>query len=144
MRGNTRCVESKGEDPCGQGQTQTKHEWDGMSDGDDRDRRQMAGNDTNDCQALAGGDISKYRALIARISFLSQDRPDPKFEAMQACCAMAKASVRDRECVKRIGRYIAGKPRASAGSAGSGVANWKRIQTLIGEATKQLDDRCQP
>ena len=31
---------------------------------------------------------------------------------MQVCCAMAKLSVRDLECVKRIGRYLAGKPRA--------------------------------
>ena len=35
--------------------------------------------DANDTQALTGGDITKYRALVARISFLSQDRPDLKF-----------------------------------------------------------------
>ena len=40
--------------------TQTEHEWDGMSDGDDRDRPQMAGDDANDSQALTGGDITKY------------------------------------------------------------------------------------
>ena len=52
------------------------------------------------------------RALVARISFLSQDRADLKFASMQVCCAMAKPSVRDMERVKRIGRYLAGKLRA--------------------------------
>ena len=35
--------------------------------------------DANDSQALTGGDITKYNALEARISYLSQDRPDLKF-----------------------------------------------------------------
>ena len=34
--GNARRDESEEETRRGQGQTQTKHEWDGMSDGDDR------------------------------------------------------------------------------------------------------------
>ena len=68
--------------------------------------------DTNDSQALTSGDNTKYRALVARISYLSPDRPDLKFAAMQVCCAMAKPSVRDIERVKRIGRYLAGRPRA--------------------------------
>ena len=41
-----------------------------------------------------------------------QDRPDLKFASMRVCCAMAKPSMRDMECVKRIGRYLVGKPRA--------------------------------
>ena len=83
-----------------------------MSDGDDRDRPQMAGDDANDSQALTGGDITKYRAPVARISCLSQDRPDLKLASMQVCCAMASPSVLGVGRVKRIGRYLAGKPRA--------------------------------
>ena len=83
-----------------------------MSDGEDRDRPQMAGDDAYDSQALTGSDIMKYRARVARIRYLSQDRPDLKLASMQVCCAMAKPSVRDMERVKRIGRYLAGKPRA--------------------------------
>ena len=84
----------------------------GTGDGDDRDRPQMADDDANDSQGLTGGDITRYRALVARISCLSQDRPDLKFASMEVCCAMAQPSVRDMERVKRIGRYLAGKPRA--------------------------------
>ena len=75
----------------------------------------MADDDDNDSQALTGGDITRYGALVARISYLSQDRPDLKFASMQVCCAMAKPSVRDMERAKRIGRYLAGKPRAQCG-----------------------------
>ena len=46
------------------------------------------------------------------VSYLSQDRPDLKFAAMQVCCAMANPTVRDSERVKRIGGYLAGRPRA--------------------------------
>ena len=73
---------------------------------------QMTDDDTSDSQALTGGDITRYRALVARISCLSLDRPDLKFASMQVCCAMAKPTLRDMERVKRIGRYLAGKPRA--------------------------------
>ena len=83
-----------------------------MNNGNDRDRPQMADNDANDSQALTGGDITRYRALVARISYLSQDQPDLKCASMQVCCAMARPTMRDMERVKRIGRYSAGKPRA--------------------------------
>ena len=67
--GNARSDECEGENRREQGQTQTMHEWDGMSDGDGRNRPQIAGDDANDSQALIGGDITKYRTLVARISF---------------------------------------------------------------------------
>ena len=71
--------ESKGESRCGQGQTQIKHERVDVNDGDDRDRLHVADDDANDSQALTSGDITQYRALVARISYMSQDRPDLKF-----------------------------------------------------------------
>ena len=102
--GNARSAESKGKNQCEQGQTQTKHEWDNMGDGDGRNRPPTASDGTVDTQALTGGDITKYRALVARISYPSQGRPDLKFASVQACCAMAHPSVRDMKRVKRIGR----------------------------------------
>ena len=78
------------------------------------DRPQKADDDDPDSQALTNGDITRYRVLVARASYLSQDRPDLKFaSSMQVCCAMAKPTMRDMERVKRIGRYLVGKPRAS-------------------------------
>ena len=102
--------ESKGENRCGRGQT--KYRWNDMNDDDNRDRPRMVDDDAIDSQALRGGDVTRYRALVARIRNLSQDRPDFKFAAVQVCCAMANPTVRDSERVKRIGRFLAGRPRA--------------------------------
>ena len=84
-----------------------------MSDGDEKERPQMAGDDANDSQALLGGEVTRYGAVVARVSYQSQYRPDLKFASMQVCRAMASPSVRDMERVNRIGRYFAGKPRAA-------------------------------
>ena len=48
---------------------------------------QMADDDAIDSQALTGGDITRYRPLVARISYLSQDLPHLKFASMRVCCA---------------------------------------------------------
>ena len=108
--------EGKGEHQRGQGQIQSEHERDNVNNGDDGDRPRMADDDDNDSQVLTG----------ARISYLSQDRPDLKFASMQVCCAKAKPTMRDMERVKRIGRYLIGKlgcRRRGAGSVGSRVAS---------------------
>ena len=101
--------EGKEEHRRRQGQTRTEH--DDMDNGDNRDRLQLAEDDDNDSSALAGS-ISRYRALAARISYLSQDRPDLKFALMQVCCAMARPTMHDMEPVKRMERYLVGRPRA--------------------------------
>ena len=78
-----------GENQCEQ--VPTKHDWDDAGEGDDKNRVQMTNDERdeeNDTQALTGGDITKYRSLVPRISCLAQDRPDLKFAAMQVCCAM--------------------------------------------------------
>ena len=93
------------------GRIQTGLKWNDVNNGDDRNRPQMADDDDNDSHALTGGNITRYGALAARISYLSQDRPDLKFASMQVCCAMAKPATRDMERVKRIGRYFVGESR---------------------------------
>ena len=104
----------------------------------------MADDDADDSQALTGGDITRYRVLVARISYPSQYRPDLKFASMQFCRALAKPSVRTWSVSRGSEDTSLGSREQSAGSAGSSVVSWKRIHTLIGEATRPLDDRCQP
>ena len=96
---------SKGENQREQGQRQIEHDRDDAGDGDDENKLQM----TN----VTGGDITKYRALVARISYLSQDPTRSQVcAATQVCCAMASPPVSDLERVKRIGMYFLEKPRA--------------------------------
>ena len=58
--------ESKGENRCGRGQT--KYRRNDVNDDDTRSRPRMVDDDAIDSQALTGGDITRYRALVARIS----------------------------------------------------------------------------
>ena len=109
-----------GENRCRRGQS--KHRQDDENDDDNKDRHRMANDDATDSQALTGGDITRYRALVARISYLSQDRPDLKFASMRICCAVAKPSMGELERVKRIGRYL----------VGNRVVIWRPARMVIG------------
>ena len=70
-------------------------------------------NDTNDSQAVTGGDITKYRTLCGTHQvFVTRS-------SRSQVCGIAKydvwwqnSSASDLERVKRIGRYLVGKPRA--------------------------------
>ena len=99
--------EGKGESRRGQGQTQTEHEWDNANNSDDRDRQQMADDDDRESQALTNGDITRYRALVARISYFSQDRPDLKFASMQVDCKTNDAGPGTRQEDRTIPRWEA-------------------------------------
>ena len=136
MEDNARIDGSKVENQCKQGQCQTNHDWDGAGDGDDKNRVQMtidARNSMNDSQALTGGEVTKCRGLEARISYLSQDRPDLKFASMHVCCAMANPSVSDLGLVKIIGRYLMGKLRAVC------LFHWQQSGELEAYSDAQLE-----
>ena len=60
---------------------------------------------------------------------------------MRVRCAMAKMWVRDVECVKRIGRYLVGKPRPNVGSSGNSVVTWRPTQMLTGGEGEGGGDR---
>ena len=109
-------------------------------DGDDKNRAQTTNDvrdDVTDSQAHGW-----CGALVARISYLSQDQPDLKFASMQVCCAIAKPSVSAMGRVTRIGRYLVAKPRAEH-LFHNRVVSWKRAWTPIGEVTNPPDGQCQ-
>ena len=112
-----------------------------MDNGDNRDRQQVADDDDNDEPALAGGMITRYSAFAARISYLSQDRPDLKFASMQVCCAMARPTMRVWNASRGSDDTSSGRERG-AGSVGSRVASWKRVRALAGEATRLPGGPC--
>jgi len=56
-------------------------------------------------------DAKAYRALAARINYLAADRVDLLFAAKVACKHMASPKVSNWDVLKRIGRYLKGRPR---------------------------------
>ena len=62
---------------------------------------------------LTGAEASSYRGLAARTNFLAQDRTDIQYASKEISLWMAVPRSSDWEGLKRMGRYLLGKPRAT-------------------------------
>ena len=54
---------------------------------------------------------SQCRSIVARLRYLSEDRPDTAFVANACCRGMAKPTTADAKMLKKIGRYLTAHPR---------------------------------
>ncbi len=61
---------------------------------------------------LSHGETTRYRAVAARINYLSQDRPDIQFAAKELCRHMSAPTEADWEKARRVARYLRYRPRA--------------------------------
>merc|ERR1712147_39673 len=55
--------------------------------------------------------ISPYRAVVARANYLAADRPDCQYASKEVCRWMSKPTEVSLKAVKRLGRYLRGRPR---------------------------------
>ena len=62
------------------------------------------------CQG-AGGEDTRYRALVARANFLSSDRPDISHAVKELCRSISAPGSTDWDALKRLGTSLIGKPR---------------------------------
>ena len=74
---------------------------------------EMRDEDDTSNPPMAGSDATAYRALTARLNFLSQDRPDIQYAVKEVSRYMSAPRTKDMEPLKRIGRYLLSKPRAT-------------------------------
>ena len=65
-------------------------------------------------QVLQGEEATRYRAVVARVNYLSQDRADIRYSTMRLCSRMSSPTPRDMEKLKRMARYLKGRPRMPA------------------------------
>ncbi len=61
---------------------------------------------------LQGRELTKFRALSARLNYLAQDRPDLQYAVKEVARRMACPTQNDWLLMKRVGRYLLGAPRA--------------------------------
>ena len=54
---------------------------------------------------------TKYRAIVARVNFIAQDRPDLQYATKECAREMASPNRASWSRIKRIGRYLAGHKR---------------------------------
>ena len=62
-------------------------------------------------EELSPAEATSFRALAARANYLAQDRPDIAFAAKELCREFAKPSKSSYLKLKRLARYLLGKPR---------------------------------
>jgi hypothetical protein len=54
---------------------------------------------------------TNYRAITARANYLAIDRPDIQYSTKEVCRSMSAPTKNDWEKLKRLSRYLVGKPR---------------------------------
>ena len=67
--------------------------------------------DEDEEEALSPEQATMYRFIGARCNYLQPDRPDIQYATKEVCRIMAKPTPRAWEMLKRIGRYLKGRPR---------------------------------
>ena len=55
--------------------------------------------------------VNVYRSVTARCNYLAADRPDIQLATRRCAKGMSNPSLLDWRRLKRIGRYLKGKPR---------------------------------
>ena len=63
-------------------------------------------------ESLPPREASLYRAIVARVNFLASDRSDVQFASKECSRRMSDPRHCDWGAIKRIGRYLACRPRA--------------------------------
>ena len=62
-------------------------------------------------EELAPAEATRYRAIGARCNYLQPDRPDIQYAVKEVCRLMSRPTARAWELLKRVGRYLKGRPR---------------------------------
>ena len=52
-----------------------------------------------------------YRSIVMKLNYLAMDRPDIQWSVRRCAKTMSAPNAEDFERLKRIGRYLKGKPR---------------------------------
>ena len=62
-------------------------------------------------EVVSASEATRYRTIAARCNYLQPDRPDIQYAVKEVCRRMAKPTASAWEMLKRIGRYLKGRPR---------------------------------
>ena len=84
------------------------------------------GRTSSDCEdPLDEGQASQYRAIAARCKYIVPDRPDLAYTVKELARRMAKPTNGDWQRLKRLGRYLVGRPRMQQ------IYPWQSSQTVL-------------
>ena len=66
-----------------------------------------------EAKGMSSSDATLYRRAAARINYIALDRPDLSFASRVASSSMSSPKEGDDQIIKRIIRYLKGKPRVA-------------------------------
>ena len=78
------------------------------------DPKETAAEEQQGSEPLPPQQATLYRAVAARGKFLAQDRSDVQYSVKETCRSMSSPDHRSWNRLKRLGRYLLGRPRAVA------------------------------
>ena len=67
--------------------------------------------DRDDDVDITGADATRFHGVAARCNYLAFDRPDMNFSTKEICREMSKPTTGSLRRLRRLGQYLAGKPR---------------------------------
>ena len=71
----------------------------------------VASNEEIEDEDLGPAESTKFRAIGARCNDVQPDRPDIHYATKDVCRMMSKPNKKSLDMLKRIGRYLKGRPR---------------------------------
>ena len=74
---------------------------------------------------LGEKESSNFRAIVARCNYIAPDRPDIAYAAKELARHMATPTEGDWQRLKRLGRYLKGKPRLQQ------MYKWQHEQSIL-------------
>jgi hypothetical protein len=60
---------------------------------------------------LPAAEATQFRGIAARCNYLQPDRPDIQYAVKECCRLMSRPTAKSWELLKRVGRYLKGRPR---------------------------------
>ena len=69
------------------------------------------GEEEEEQEELPPTEATQFRGIAARCNYLQPDRPDIQYAVKECCRLMSRPTQKAWEMLKRIGRYLKGRPR---------------------------------
>lgn len=102
-QGTKRAIQKKnGEEPCEDEDEVEETEVSVVDEGHD---------DEEKAEKMSPADAKSYRGIVARLNYIASDRIDMQFAVKEAARNMSSPKESDWQALRRIGKYLRGRPR---------------------------------
>ena len=101
-------------------------------------------NDDSIDPELGHEETTMFRAVAARLNYLSQDGPGITFAAMKLCSKMSRPDTQDLQNMKSVGRFLVGRRHSRKSVSGSMILHgmhlikaWTKQQSIVATSTAE-------